>query len=350
MENKYTKSDLLQFQSLPLGAKINHCKLRLRDWVDHYGVDNVYISFSGGKDSTVLLHIAREMYPNIKAVFIDTGLEYPEIRDFVKTFDNVDWIKPKKNFKQVIQEYGYPLISKEVSDAVYEVQRFKEKGKIKKSVRYKRLYNELTDKDGKLSRYNIPQWRFLIDAPFRISPKCCDVMKKAPAKEYERKTGRKPITATTCSESKLRETKWLKAGCNAFENKRPISNPMSIWTEQDVLLYIKKNNIKIASVYGDIVKDYKKINQVEGQISLNDILGKDDDTTIPLKTTGCDRTGCVFCGFGCHLEKESRFKRLKDTHPKLYEYVFKPSEAGGLNYKEVIDWINENGEKVNIKY
>ena len=98
MENKYTKSDLLQFQSLPLGAKINHCKLRLRDWVDHYGVDNVYISFSGGKDSTVLLHIAREMYPNIKAVFIDTGLEYPENRDFVKTFDHVDWIKPKKNF------------------------------------------------------------------------------------------------------------------------------------------------------------------------------------------------------------------------------------------------------------
>lgn len=183
MGNKYTKTDLLQFQSLPLGAKVNHCKLRLRDYVDHYGVDNVYISFSGGKDSTVLLHIAREIYPNIKAVFIDTGLEYPEIRNFVKTFNNVDWVKPKKNFKQVIQEYGYPLISKEVSNAVSEVQRYKEKGQIKKSTRYKRLHNQLTDKDGKSSRYNIPQWRFLIDAPFKISDKCCNVMKKAPAKE-----------------------------------------------------------------------------------------------------------------------------------------------------------------------
>lgn len=179
MGNKYTKTDLLQFQSLPLGAKINHCKLRLRDWVNYYGLDSVYISFSGGKDSTVLLHIARQMYPNIKAVFVDTGLEYPEIRDFVKTFDNVDWIKPKKNFKQVIEEYGYPMISKEVSQTIYEVQRAKAQGTIPPSYRLKKLNNEATDKDGNLSSYNIPQWRFLVDAPFKISHKCCDVMKKA---------------------------------------------------------------------------------------------------------------------------------------------------------------------------
>lgn len=345
MENKYTKTDLLQFQSLPLMAKINHCKLRLRDWVNYYGLNSVYISFSGGKDSTVLLHIARQLYPNIKAVFVDTGLEYPEIRDFVKTFDNVDWIKPKKNFKQVIEEYGYPMISKKVSKTIYEAQR----AKAPHSYSLKKLNNEATDKDGNLSSYNIPQWRFLVDAPFKISHKCCDVMKKAPAKYYEHKTGRKPITATMCSESRLRETKWYKAGCNGFDNKRPISNPMSIWTEQDVLLYIKTYNLKIASVYGEIVTDYDKMGEIKGQTTLND-LGQGLFTDEILKTTGCKRTGCMFCGFGCHLEKESRFLSLKKTYPKIYEYIFKSSEAGGLNYKEVIDWINEHGEKINIKY
>lgn len=62
-----------------------------------------------------------------------------------------------------------------------------------------------------------------------------------------------------------------------------------------------------------------------------------------LKTTGCDRTGCMFCGYGCHLEEESRFKRMKETHPKQYDYIMRPKEQGGLNYKEVIDWINEHG-------
>lgn len=350
MGNKYNKTDLLQFQSLPLGAKINHCKLRLRAWVNEFGVDGVYISFSGGKDSTVLLHIAREMYPDIKAVYVDTGLEYPEIKQFVKTFDNVDIVRPKKNFKQVIKEYGYPVISKEVSQTIHEVQRAKAKGTLSdNSYRMKKLNNELLGKDGYKSSYNIPQWKFLIDAPFKISHKCCDVMKKAPAKEYERKTGRKPITATMCSESKLRESKWFQNGCNAFESKRPISNPMSIWTEQDVLLYIKTYNLKIASVYGEIVTDYDKMGEIKGQTTLND-LGQGLFTDEILKTTGCDRTGCMFCGFGCHLEKESRFLRLKKTHPKIYEYIFKSQNDGGLGFKEVIDWLNENGEKVNIKY
>jgi hypothetical protein len=72
----------------------------------------------------VLLHIAREMYPGIKAVFINTGLEYPEIVQFVKTFDNVDIIRPKMSFRQVIEKYGYPFISKEVSECVYGARRY----------------------------------------------------------------------------------------------------------------------------------------------------------------------------------------------------------------------------------
>lgn len=120
----HTIQELRQFQAMPLEVKVAMTKVRVRDWVNYYGEDGVYISFSGGKDSTVLLDIVREMYSNIPAVFVDTGLEYPEIRNFVKTFDNVTWLKPKKNFKQVIENYGYPLISKEVSECVEGAKRY----------------------------------------------------------------------------------------------------------------------------------------------------------------------------------------------------------------------------------
>lgn len=121
---KHTMTDLYQMQSLPLNQKIKMTERRISEWVDEYGEDGVYVSFSGGKDSTVLLDICRKLYPNIKAVFIDTGLEYPEIREFVKNFENVDWVKPKMNFRQVIEKYGYPFISKEVSNNVDGAKRY----------------------------------------------------------------------------------------------------------------------------------------------------------------------------------------------------------------------------------
>ena len=120
----HTISEVGQKQSLPLSIKILMTQRRIREWVTEFGEDGVYVSFSGGKDSTVLLHLVRQMYPNITAVFVDTGLEYPEIRDFVKTFDNVVWLKPKKNFTLLITDYGYPFISKEVSDKVDGARKY----------------------------------------------------------------------------------------------------------------------------------------------------------------------------------------------------------------------------------
>ena len=124
MSNKHTISDLYQMQSLPLQAKIQMTRRRISEWVDAFGEDGIYVSFSGGKDSTVLLDIVRKDYPDVKAVFVDTGLEYPEIRSFVKGFENVDWIKPKMTFKQVIEKYGYPFISKEVSGCVDGARKY----------------------------------------------------------------------------------------------------------------------------------------------------------------------------------------------------------------------------------
>lgn len=118
-----SRDDLKYFQAMPLDIKVAMTKTRIREWVKEYGTDGVYVSFSGGKDSTVLLHIVRELYPNIEAVFVDTGLEYPEIREFVKTFSNVTILRPKMRFDEVIKKYGYPLISKDISLTLYYARR-----------------------------------------------------------------------------------------------------------------------------------------------------------------------------------------------------------------------------------
>ena len=124
MSNTHTIQHLQELQGLPLNLKVKLTKQRIREWVGRFGLDGVYVSFSGGKDSTVLLHLVRQEYEDVPAAFSDTGLEYPEIRTFVKTFANVEWLKPKKNFRTEIEEFGYPFIGKEVAERVYYAQRY----------------------------------------------------------------------------------------------------------------------------------------------------------------------------------------------------------------------------------
>ena len=195
------------------------------------------------------------------------------------------------------------------------------------------------------SAFSCQRYQFFLDAPFEIASTCCRVMKKNPAMSYHRKTGRAAITAMLASESRLRTQGWLKTGCNAVDAKKPVSNPMAFWTEQDVLLYIYLNHTPIASVYGEVVKE----TEVDGQLDLED-LGLFDLGRPCLKTTGAERTGCFACMYGAHLEKEpNRLQKMHETHPKIYDWLMRPVEEGGLDYKTKIDWINEHGN-LNIKY
>ena len=358
--NRHTQSDLKQMQSLPLEAKIIMTQERIRAWyeswtrfdivnqvtgetrfvtmavsayeqpdlneneyIDAVYPGQVYVSFSGGKDSTVLKHIVDSMYDDVPALFVNTGLEYPEIQKFAMSQKNVVTVRPKMRFDEVLKKYGYPVISKRVAGYAYSARRNPD------SMRAKWLRGDEWTKFVAGGKYT-----YLIDAPFWSSARCCDVMKKAPAKKFHKETGRMPMTGSMACESTSRADQWMKNGCNGFAMKTPISNPMSFWTEQDVLHYLKKYNVPYCSVYGDIVSEGTQTSLFDDQ---------------PLTTTGCTRTGCIFCMFGCQREKEpTRFQQLKQTHPRQYEYcinggefvdgTWQPNKDGlGLGY--VLDYI-----------
>ena len=346
----------------------------------YYG--DAYVSFSGGKDSTVLLDIARKIYPEIPAVFSNTGLEYPEIRKFAMSHDNVEMVQPKMRFDEVISQYGYPLIGKEVAEAIYYARRLMPdkrereretadghlvetsahrnrctvltgsyplsththkrtdepapqngtqrhtaakraefQGKRQRSGRagvngltgVGGAFSNAEEQFGEKSLFNKEKWLPLArDIPVMISHYCCQKIKKGPLNAYKRRTGRYPIMATMAEESRVRKQAWLRTGCNAFEGKIQ-SKPMSFWTEQDVLEYIVENDLSYCSVYGDIVAVDDEGNEYDPKTMLMD--------GCKLKCTGCERTGCIYCGFGAHLEKgETRFQRLARTHPRQYEY------------------------------
>jgi 3'-phosphoadenosine 5'-phosphosulfate sulfotransferase (PAPS reductase)/FAD synthetase len=345
---------------------------RIRQWYDHWDGE-VYVSFSGGKDSTVLADMVARFCKKcgwkLYLLFVNTGLEYPELQKFVRTYAEwlrttysidvqLDVVRPEMRFDEVIKNYGYPVVSKTVSNAISGA-----KNSISKGVYSYRLcqlgvqkdeYGGLHD-DGKYdyeetlkkSIFRQDKWRFLLDADFDTSSYCCDVMKKKPVKQYEKQTGRKPIIGTMAWESQNRKAAWLQKGCNAFDGKRPTSTPMAFWTEQDILHYIKKYNVPYASVYGEIQVKQSE-NTEKGQINVIDYLGcyEPQDT---LETTGCTRTGCIFCGFGCHLDRTpNRFQMLKETHPRQYEYCigggemvdgkWQPSKEG-LGLGHVLDYI-----------
>ena len=301
---KYTRQDLKDMQAWPLERKIQVTQTRILEWyLKNDGL--VFCSFSGGKDSTVLLDLARRIYPDIPAVFVDTGLEYPELREFVKTFPNVEWLRPKYPFFEIIEKYGYPVISKEVSNVIYGARR----GQV---YRLKRLNGEMLDKNGNPSIYNCEKYKYLLDAPFLISDKCCYHMKKAPIYKYEKQTGRKAIIGTMACESKLRLQGWLKTGCNAFEAKRQISKPLSFWTEQDILRYLQITGIPYAPIYGDIVE--VKIRK-----------------GTKLITTGVERSGCMFCLYGIQNDgNPNRLQKMQLTHPKQYDYCINKLGCGAV--------------------
>jgi 3'-phosphoadenosine 5'-phosphosulfate sulfotransferase (PAPS reductase)/FAD synthetase len=290
---------LRQRQAMPLDIKVQMTTRRIREWCERYD-DQVYVAFSGGLDSTVLLHLVRQVLPDCPAVFHDTGLEFPEIREFVKTVENVTWTKPDKTFPQVLRENGYPVVSKRVAQYVGEVQRAKGWTATKRlrltGIKSNGEYSEL----GRIS----DKWQYLKDAPFPISDRCCFYFKKKPSLDYEKSTGQVGFVGTRTDEGTQREIAYMEVGCNGYDLARPRSTPLAFWLHEDIKQYIAENNLPYSKIYD----------------------------------MGYERTGCVFCMFGAHLEKgQNRFQKLEQTHPQLHRYCMDK-----LGLREVLEYIGVN--------
>jgi 3'-phosphoadenosine 5'-phosphosulfate sulfotransferase (PAPS reductase)/FAD synthetase len=312
---KILRSFLSQKQSLPLDAKIIFAERSIREFYEKMD-GKVRIAFSGGKDSTVMLHLVRNIYPDVPALFVDTGLEYPEIREFVKTTDNVAWLKPEMSFKQVLERYGYPVVSKRIARMLRVMQNPTPDNKATR-----RLFvtgYKTCDGTTSTSGFSIlpTVWRdmFLdgwkdfnniddvtVKAPFKISEQCCDIMKKYPSDKYDEETGTFQYVGVMACDSGQRKTAILRKGCNSFDGKIQ-SRPLAYWMQDDIWAYIKRFNLPYSKIYD---MDEK-------------------------------HTGCMFCMFGIHLDKcPNRFQRMKQNHRNLYDYCINK-----LDLKEILDFMN----------
>jgi 3'-phosphoadenosine 5'-phosphosulfate sulfotransferase (PAPS reductase)/FAD synthetase len=154
------------------------------------------------------------------------------------------------------------------------------------------------------------KWQYLCNGPFKISDKCCEWLKKKPMDMYNKKSGRVPFLGIRTGEAMQREKAYLMYGCNAYDIKRPRSAPLSFWTHDDILKYIRAKNIKYSKLYD----------------------------------MGYDRSGCMFCMFGVHIEYQktgtNRFIRMKKTHPRQWDYCINRLGLGevlhciGIPYEE----------------
>ena len=298
-------------------TKLRLTKTRIREWDQNWD-GQVYVSYSGGLDSTVLLHLVRETVgEEVPAVFSNTGLEFPEITQFARKASGAyEEIAPRNRqgkriaMRDVILEEGYPLVSKETACKLRKLRN----GNLSRRYRNYLLNGDERGKFGMLPK----KWRFLLEAPFEISEKCCEVMKKKPFQQYAKRTGRVPYIGTTQDEGFRRERLYSKTGCNVYEGSSVKSQPLGFWTKQDVLRYVVEHDLEICPVYGDIRRN--------------------EDGTYYL--TGEQRTGCMFCAFGVHLEDgPNRFQRMARQYPEQYSFCMKPVLEGGLGMAEVLEYM-----------
>lgn len=281
-------------QQWTLPQKIDH-SLGVIEAFASWFEGKVYVSFSGGKDSVVMLSLVELIIPNVQCVFVMTGCESPSVCRFVREqqqHHNIEIIRPKKTLRQVFAEYGFPLVSKKTAHDIECVRR----NPYCKSSRNKLWLG---------NPHHIPErWMYLLNEPYQVSARCCFWLKHQPAYEYHKRTGLNPYIGLLASESYQRTIGYIQqGGCNVFAESgknHPRSLPLAIWTDDDVWAYIRDRRLKLPDIYEQ----------------------------------GAIRTGCMGCGFGAHLNT-SGIDTMRRLWPKWYDMVMN-YENNGIKYGDAL--------------
>lgn len=220
----------------------------IRDTIHKYGEENFYISFSGGKDSTVVHHLVDMALPDnkIPRVFANTGIEYNDVVMFVKTMaqndDRIVMLQPKKNIKKVLEEVGYPFKSKEHAK---KVEQYQCRNTITEHL--KNYINRTGKYQGEYGCPSILRYQFTPQCTLKISHRCCNELKKKPTTKYVKETGRSIIiTGMMREEGGARQ----RIECVHFKNGEitkfhPLAKVNSDWEHW----FIDEYNIPLCKLY-----------------------------------------------------------------------------------------------------
>lgn len=323
--------EFVQKQRLPYEQKLILAERRAREFYEE--LDGMCYVSVGGLDSITLLTFLRSIgLDDVPAVSVSC-LEDRSIQRIHKQL-GVEVLKPLKSQKQVVEEYGYPIISKEKARKIASLQQpnnpkqtfihalitgdmgkqggFKHSDRIKLPDKWLKLF-------GGLYQEHRPDFPMQV-APFKVSSECCYWMKERPCMDYAKKTGRSPYMGLMASEGGQREKGLMKNGCNYYGKTVTRSCPFAIFMRQDLLQLALDLNVPVPEIYGEIVRD--------------------EDGT--LRTTRAQRTGCAMCGFGIHIEKRPhRYDRLREENPKYWHWLMYDQGWG-----EVLDYIGVGWEDI----
>lgn len=273
--------------------KIKRSKANVNEFVDVLGLDTIYVSTSGGKDSAVLSDLCKSLYQDIKHIMFNTGLEYQATINLAKK-QGAEIIQPSISWVKSCEIHGYPIVSKNVSRRIHDIGNTPIGTCIS-------LFNKI---------YGISnKWLHLTSnefVDFPVSDYCCTEFKKKPSKSMKLN----PIIGTRIQESTNRKSAWKKSGCNSYSKdyKHGVSRPISLWKNEDIETYIKDNDVELSEIY----------TQYEAK-----------------------RTGCKICPYGAQMDG-SRFDLLKKLEPKVYDYFINKTKLGYILMISDVDIKSDN--------
>lgn len=339
---KKKKAQMTAMQQLPYNVKVKRAEMRAKEFVeklDDLGM-TAYVSV-GGLDSITLLLFLRSIGLDLPAISVSM-LEDKSIQRVHKEL-GVIAIPPKLSKAKILNEYGFPVISKRIAGKIDTLQHPTEKNR---TVRHAIITGECGAQGhyAKNSRMKLPKkWLELFAgyenenegvnykiAPFKVSNKCCLYMKEQPCDRWAKDHNSRPFLGLMASEGGQREESLVEHGCNYFGKTVIRSAPFAPFMRKDLLQLALDLKVPVPEIYGEIRR-------------------KSDGT---LYTTGAQRTGCSMCGFGIHLEKRPhRFDQLRERNPKEWEfYMYRcctdPQTGEKFGWGRVLDYIGVEWEEL----